>query len=258
MSVGLRIDGKFTLEVGPRGRPPVNVLTLPVAPGQSVSLLFRTTITQTLSGIWVDRFGLGPQSIVLQGDSAWDSPDGQFNGQHVDGNTAIRHLVMDILEYYANEQLRSPNSQSLTAINGATGETWIVEPVSTPQLTRSPNSPMTIAYTVQFAVLTDLSKGPIAKVADAIQATFSSANSVRHYAQNRISSARTRALSVKQTPYVTRTVQSSDTLYTIAQSYLPIQATVPETEAMVGDIVQLNGIGNENAIFPGMQLQIPQ
>jgi len=255
--VGLKIGGTFTLEVGPTGKASVNTLTLPVNPSQSVALFFRTTITQTLSGIWVDRFGLGPQSIALQGDSAWDSPDGRFNGQHVDGNTAVRHLAMDILEYYATRQLSNPNSQTLTGINGATGETWELEPVGQPQLTRSVASPTTVSYGVSFTVLKDLTKGPVEKASDAVAPKFHSAAAIARLAQQSVTTAHQKALSQKQTPYLLREVQSGDTLYTMAQSYLPRQASKAQVESFVAQIVALNHLQNANLIFTGLWLKIP-
>lgn len=255
---GINVGGTVTIQVGPVGKKPTNVLVLPVNPDQVLAHNMRTTVTQTLSGIYVDRFGAGIQTVNLSGTTAWNSPLGKFNGNPVDGNTAAKHLYRDIILYYENQQLSKPNSMVMEIFNDVTGEAWQVEPVNTPSFQRTNQSPMVLYYSIDFVVLRDLTTGhQVQKVQDPIVQTFSSPKSVKQYSSTKVTTAKNKAVQVKQTPYVIRTVKSGENLWNIARSYLPKQATPAQVQKFVDEIASLNHLSNPDLIFPGEKLKIP-
>ncbi|MCL6442471.1 MAG: LysM peptidoglycan-binding domain-containing protein [Alicyclobacillus sp.] len=256
-SHGINIGGTVTIQVGLRGHRPVNTLVFPANPDQVKSINARTTIVQTLTGIYVDRFGPGIQTLNLSGTTAWSSPIGRFNGQHVDGNTAAKHLYRDIWYFYESHVIENSN-YVMEIYNDVTGEAWVVEPIDEPRFQRTGSSPLVEYFSMDFVILQDLMTGhQIQKTADPIVNTFSSTKSITQYASNKVTTAKNQALSVKRSPYVIRTVQAGDTLWSIAQSYLPKQAGSSDVQAFVDKIASLNGISNVNLIFTGMKLKIP-
>lgn len=259
-SYGLNVGGTVSIAVGPNGKSPVNTLVFPANPDQSFTHNLRTTVTQTLTGIFVDRFGSGIATVTLSGTTAWTSPIGRFNGQQIDGNTAARHLYRDIHLYYQNQQQAKPNSQTMTIFNDVTGEAWDVEPINQPQFQRAAgNGPLTLNYSMDFVVLKDLNApAPTSKPIDSVVTTFTSTKSTSQHTSKQVSSAQQKATSVKQTPYKIHVVKSGETLYTISQAELPKQANKAQVMAFVDKIVALNHIANENLIFVGEQLKIPQ
>jgi hypothetical protein len=273
-SHGINVGGLVTIEVGNIGSAPTNSLTLPITPNQGKAQNLKTTATQTLSGIWIDRFGLGIQSVTLSGNTGWASPFGKFNGQPVDGNTAALHLFRDIIRYYENQQMQNPNSQVMTIYNDVTGEAWDVEPVGSPSDQRVNTDGLTLNYTLQFVVLKDLVSGYVApasglsqlgmsvvasstKIPDPVISSFSSPQTVQKTSAFNVQNASIVATSAKQTPNRVRVIQAGDTIWTISEDYLPKSATNEQIQAFVDAIDALNKLHNPNLIFPGETIQIP-
>ena len=256
-SHGINVGGVTLLEIGPKGQRATASLTFPANPDVVKTINMRTTVVQTLHGLYVDRFGPGIQTLSMQGTTAWASKQGRFNGQPVDGNTAARHLYRDIFLAYENAVLTNTAYQ-MRFYNDVTSEAFIVEPVATPQFQRTAQSTLVEYFSFQMVVLADLMTGhQIQKAHDPIVNTFSSPKSIHTYARSKVSNAQAVTLAQKQTPYTRRQVQSGDTLYTIAQSYLPKQATAQDVDTFVNDIVALNSLGNPNLVFVGLTLRIP-
>lgn len=254
---GINVGGVMVLEIGPKGQRPVNSLVFPANPDVVKTINMRTTVVQTLHGIYVDRFGPGIQTLALQGTTAWASQQGRFNGQYVDGNDAARNLYKDIFLTYENEVLKSQAYQ-MRFYNDVTQEAFVVEPVATPQFQRTAQSTLVEYFSFQLVVLADLMTGhQVQKAVDAVIGTFTSPKSIKTYAKSKVTSAQVSTIAQKQTPYVRRQVQSGDTLYSIAQDYLPLQATSGEVDTFVNSIVALNNLGNANLLFDGLILRIP-
>ena len=259
-SHGINVGGVVLLEVGQTGQRPINTLVLPVNPQQTFQTNMRVTIVQTLDGLYIDNFGYGIQQISIAGTSAWNSAQGRFNGQHVAGNPAIQHLSQDIIKkFFDLGGVKGSNKNAYIRIyDDVTGAAYEVAPTGNEVLLRSPSSPLTVSYQYTFVVLKDLISGhQIQKAPDPVISTFTSPKSIQTYAASKVANAQAVTLGVKQTPYVRRQVQSGDTLYTIAQDYLPKQATVQDVDTFVNDIAALNSLGNPNLLFTGMLLRIP-
>jgi LysM repeat protein len=232
-------------------------LTFPVNPDQQRSLNIRTTVVQTINGIYTDKFGIGIQSITLSGDTAWNSPNGSYNGQKVDGNTAARHLEMDIVRYYLSQQIKNSKIQ-MFLYDDVRGQAWQVEPIGNVQFTVTSKSPVTLQFSLQFVVIRDLLHDvQVKKPIDDVIVSFSSPNIIVQHVKMKVKAAQQRAVKKKQTPLVVRVVQSGDTLWTIAQDYLPKQASSADVESFVNKIVAQNHISNPNLIFVGQNLRIP-
>ena len=257
LSHGINVGGTLTVTVGPPGTAPTRSLVFPVVPDQNLGLNVRVTVVQTAAGLYLDKFGPGIQTLTLQGTTAWNSAQGRYNGQRVDGNTAARHLYKDILTYHEQQTITKSGSE-MRLYDDVANQAWVVEPIGTPTFQRSQQSPLTLYYSMQFVVIKDLMTGhQIQKAPDPVISTFTSPKSIQTYAASKVANAQAVTLGVKQTPYVRRQVQSGDTLYTIAQDYLPKQATVQDVDTFVNDIAALNSLGNPNLLFTGMLLRIP-
>lgn len=232
-------------------------LVLPVNPDQQFSQDFRVTIVQTLSGIYSDNFGAGISQIQLSGTTALNSPQGRFNGQPVDGNTAAMHLYRDILLAFSNLDAAGQNP-TLNIYDDCFNRSWKVKPIGQLQMTRQSTDPLILKYSQTFVVLQDnLAPYAAQKVTDPVQIIWQSPVSLANYTQTNVTTANTHATSVKQTPNMTYIVQSGDTLWAIAQRYLPSGSNGTAVSNFVNRIVSLNGLKNENLIFPGENLKIP-
>ena len=253
---GITVGGSVIIEVGvPNGA--MRKLTFPVNPDQQRSINIRTTVVQTINGIYTDKFGVGIQSITLSGDTAWNSPNGSYNGQKVDGNTAARHLEMDIVCYYESASLTNKKIQ-MFLYDDVRGQAWQVEPISNVQFTATSKSPITLQFVLPFVVIRDLLHDvKVKKPKDDVILTFASPNVIVQHAKTKVKAAQQRAVKKKQTPLVVRVVQSGDTLWAIAQDYLPKQASSADVESFVNKIATQNHISNPNLIFAGMQIRIP-
>ncbi len=261
MSNSYNVNGTTEIAVGYTGQRPINSLILPANPDQQINANLRVTVVQTEDSIYTDTFGVGIQTLKLTGTTAWDSAQGSFNGVHVDGNTAARHLYKDILQFYFSlaKQTTSPNGVTMTIYDDAFLNTWEVEPISDIQLSRTSASPMTLNYAVDFVVISDLmSSISLPKVPDPVQQTLKSTKSIQKHIASHVSQATQSTQQVKQTPNLVYTVASGDSLWTIAQQFLPKYANSSTTSAFVRQIVEQNHIKNENLIFPGERLVIPQ
>ncbi len=244
--------GTVTIECGP------NSLVLPVNPDQQLSHDIRVTVVQTLGGYYFDDFGMGIPQLQLSGTSAFQSGQARFNGQPVDGNTAIQHLYTDIIQYYFKSSSNGSNSATMKIYDDAFGRWWQVKPIGQLQLSRVNSDPLVINYSQTFVVIQDGNLSSTQqKVPDNVIITWSSASSVSSQASTSVHAAASTASSVKQTPNFVYTVQSGDTLWTIAKQYLPQQATSEQVQQLVNQIVQVNNLRSPSLIFPGERLTIP-
>lgn len=253
----LNIGGVVSVEIGPQGQSPSRILVLPVNPDQTLSRDVRVTVVQTVDGLYTDDFGFGIQTLSLSGTSAWNSPQGRYNGQHVDGNTAIKRLYYDIVEYYfSQEQANTPMFMRL--YDDAVGQAWVVKPITSVQLSRTSQSPVTVNYKLPLVVLQDLMGSYTAtKVPDPVVSTFQTPKQLVSHTKKKIDTATASLAAIRQTPDIVYIVQSGDTLNTIAQHFLPSTATTAEVRRFVDQITALNRLGNPNLIFPQEVLRIP-
>lgn len=250
------IGGVVSLEVGPKGQRPSHILVLPANPDQQVSRDMRVTVVQTQDGIYTDDFGLGIQTLILSGTTAWNSPQGKYNGQHVDGNAALKHLYYDIIEYYFEQE--SVHPMTLRIYDDAAGQAWEVKPIGQPTLKRSSVNPTTAFYTLELVVLRDLlsANAPV-KTPDPVVHTFSTPQKIQTHAKTKTHHASQTLTRIKQTPDRVYVVQSGDSLWTIAQKFIPAASTPTQVQTFVGEMVRLNHLSNPNLIFPGEKLRIP-
>ena len=255
--MAFKLNGVVTIEVGPKGQRPSRTLVVPVNPDQQITRDMRVTVVQTQDGIYTDDFGLGIQTLNLSGTTAWNSAQGRYNGQHVDGNTALKHLYYDIIEYYFLQE--TPQNPMLMRIyDDAVGQAWEVKPIGQPTLKRSSQSPMTAFYTLDLVILRDMMGSTSAhKIADPIVHTFSTPKAIQAHAKARIHAVVQKAQAAKRTKNPIVYVASGQTLWSIAQLYLPKGATNAETSAYVAQIARANHIQNPNLIFIGERLSIP-
>ncbi len=249
----IQVGASLILEI------PGRSLSFPANPDMQRSINVRLTVAQTPQGIYTDEFGEGVQTIVLTGDSAWDSQKGKYNGIHVDGNTAMKHLEMDIIRYYLNHK---PPKPTMTLYDDVRNQAWEVKPMGNVQFTATKTSPITLGFTLQFVVIKDLSNGTNSpKVDDPIKKVFQTPSSgtsgVETYARQKATSSAQQAQAVKQSPPTRYQVQSQDTLWTIAQQYLPKTATNADVQSFVNKMVAINHLGNPNQIFTSQTLQVP-
>ena len=235
-----------------------NTLILPVNPSQSLSQDFRLTAVQTLSGFYTDQFGPGLEYIQLSGTTAFSSAQGKWNGQPVDGDTAGRHFYKDILMAFAtlDQQGKKP---SLHIYDDAFLRAWKVKPIGQLQLTASPSDPIVKNYSQNFLVIQDMmTNTPHIAIADPIQSTWNNPKSIQSYTHAHVSTTVTnRSVPQRQTPNFKYTVAAGDTLWTIAEKYLPQQASNSQVANLVDKIVSANGLRNANLIFNGQLLTIP-
>ncbi len=251
-----KIGGVVSVEVGPAGQRPARILVLPVNPDQQITRDMRVTVVQTQDGIYTDDFGLGIQTLSLSGTTAWNSAQGRYNGAHVDGNTALKHLYYDIIEYYFEQENAHP--MLMRIYDDAVGQAWEVKPIGKPTLKRTSSSPTTAFYTLDLVILRDMMGSTAAhKIVDPIVHTFSTPKTIKAHAKARIHAAVTKAQAVKQTKNPIVYVASGQTLWHIAQLYLPKNATNAETNAYVTQIAHFNHIANPNLIFVGERISIP-
>ena len=255
---GLNIGANVMLEVGIKGQKASRSLIFPVNPDMQRSLNIRNTVTQGYTSVWVDEFGEGIQTITVSGTSAWNSAQGTYNGSHVDGNTAMRHLEMDLVRYYL-ANCTTNVKLAMYLYDDVRGGAWKVIPVGNVQFTATNQTPIELNFTLQLVVIKDLtnSVGATPKVNDPIKPTFQAPAAIQKQAKQSIVLASANAQKVKQKPPNRYQVQSGDSLWTIAQQYLPKAASNTEVAHFVNEIVTKNHIGNPNLIFPGQILTIP-
>ena len=237
---------------------PGRSLAFPANPDTQRSINVRTTVVQTVSGIFTDEFGEGIQTINLSGNSAWNSLKGKYNGAQVDGNTAMKHLEMDIVRYYLANIEKNPKI-TMKLYDDVRQQAWQVKPIGSVQFTATSQDPLTLSFSLQLVVIKDLTNSVSAtpKVNDPIKPTFQAPAAIQKQAKQSIVLASANAQKVKQRPPNRYQVQSGDSLWTIAQQYLPKAASNTEVAHFVNEIVTKNHIGNPNLIFPGQILTIP-
>lgn len=253
----MNYSGSVIIEAGPVGSSPVNSLQLPVNPNQQIDQDIRVTFVQTYAGIYFDDFGLGIEQITLTGTSAWNSPQGMFNGQAVDGNDAIFHLYSDIFAYYFGKETSnvSPSNMEMSIYDDAVGQAWVVKPVTSLQLMRSNSSPLVVGYTANFVVTNNMMYGPPSTPApDPVQQTVAAAPAAAPTAAKKTAVAAAKK-TTKQPSYYT--VQSGNNLWDIAKGYLGVSASNSAIQTLVNSIVSTNKIKTPNLIFPGQRLVIP-
>lgn len=252
----MNTNGVLTIETGPSNGPPTQVLVVPANPDQQQTTDWRYTATQTLGGFFVDAFGPGLQYLTLSGNTAFDAPQGRYNGVHIDGDTAAKRLYQ-MLVTFANDDEAGKNVVC-NIYDDAFGRSWQVKPMGQLQLSRSSSSPTTLNYQQQFLVLKDnITVVNQTKTPDPIKSIWQTSTSVRSKAKQGATSGAARATSVRQTKDSIYYVKSGDTLWAIAQNYLPAQHTVQQTDNMIRGIVLANGLRDPNRIFVGERLAIP-
>lgn len=251
-------NGVVTIEVGPSGGAPSSILVLPVNPDQNFTQDYRVTVVQTISGIYTDDFGIGISNLQLSGTSGFRALQGKFNGNPVDGNTAIFNLNKNIINYYFTREANIKGSTVMTIYDDSFGRAWQVKPIQQLQLQRVSSAPLVVNYSCSFVVLKDFQMNlPNIHIPDPIQAVWQTKKSVQQQSQSRVASASTLATSVKQTPTPVYEVQNGDSLWAIAKMYLPTNATNIQIQALVDKITSTNGLRNPNLIFKGEVLKIP-
>lgn len=251
-------SGVVTIEVGPASGPPSSILALPVNPDQSLSQDIRVTAIQTLVGAYFDDFGLGLTTLQLSGTTAFNSPQGKFNGRHIDGNEAAHNLYKNIIAYYFQREESVKGSTVMHIYDDAFGQSWQVKPIGQLQLSRVSSDPLVLRYSQNFIVIQDLMM-PFATqpIPDPVQVVWKSPTNLKNYTGGSVAKSASKTTSIKQTPDFVYVVQSGDSLWTIAQRYLPKQANNTQIANLVNAIVAKNRLRNENLIFEGERLTIP-
>lgn len=247
----IQVGASLILEI------PGRSLSFPANPDMQRSINVRLTVAQTPQGIYTDEFGEGVQTIVLSGDSAWNSNKGKYNGKQVDGNTAMRHLEMDIIRYYLSSIQKNPNL-TMRLYDDVRNQAWQVKPMGNVQFTASKTSPITLGFTLQFIVIKDLTNGmSTPKVVDPVKPIFQTPSSIQKHVFQQIQVIGSSLQSVKQTPAFRYQVKIGDTLWTIAEQFLPRTSSNVEITRFVNEIVTKNYLSNPNLIFVGQILLIP-
>ncbi len=247
----IQVGASLILEI------PGRSLSFPANPDMQRSINVRLTVAQTPQGIYTDEFGEGVQTIVLSGDSAWNSNKGKYNGKQVDGNTAMRHLEMDIIRYYLSSIQKNPNL-TMRLYDDVRNQAWQVKPMGNVQFTASKTSPITLGFTLQFIVIKDLTNGmSTPKVVDPVKPIFQTPASIQKYVFQQMQAIGSSLQSTKQTPAFRYQVKTGDTLWTIAEQFLPRTSSNVEITRFVNEIVTKNYLSNPNLIFVGQILLIP-
>ncbi|WP_304459089.1 LysM peptidoglycan-binding domain-containing protein [Alicyclobacillus sendaiensis] len=250
-------DGVIDITVGPAGGTATNTLVLPVNPDSTLSQDTRVTVTQTLNGLYFDDFGLGIPTVQLQGNTAYRSSQGKFNGHWVDGNTAAQHLYRDIIKYYFDQE-QAGKPMVMYIYDHAFGRAWQVKPMEQLQLSITSQNPLVINYSCTFTVIQDLIIAVnVPKISDPVKAIWQTTTSIKRQVKSNAQTAASRASSASQKKPMVYVVKAGDTLWSIAQMYLPSNATNAQIQAYVNKIAATNRISNVNLIFPGEQLKIP-
>ncbi len=252
----------MSIEVGPQHGPPVNILVLPVNPGRQINKNFRVTAIQTIDSVFTDDYGVGLQSLSLTGTTAFQSAQGNFNGSYVDGNTALLHLEQDIINYYFSQETAGPTPQGMKMeiYDNAFGKSWQVKPMGNLQISRTPQSPMTANYSIQFLVLSDLIGGfnvDVSVISDPVKKAVSNPQNTQSTAKKATKSVKSSTKAASQAKPFIYTVASGDNLWDISKRFLPTYASNAAIESEVKAIASLNHIANANLIFPGQRLTIP-
>lgn len=246
-------NGHVLLEVGPRGRKAAHSLQLPLNPDMSLSHDLRVTILQGPRTINVENYGLGVPTLTLSGTTAWQSPYGRYQGQPVNGEAAARHLYRDILQFF----FQNPKN-SLMIYSDVTEEAWDVVPTGAIQLQRTSQQPLLVYYTQQFIVLRDLITGYLSQpINDPLTQTLGSSKGRTGAATSTAQGSANTAQGVRVKATTVYVVQSGDTLWSIAQLFLPQGASNAKIQTAVDEIAQKNRLSNPSLIFPDERLTIP-
>lgn len=253
----VNFEGVIDITVGPAGKKATNELILPVNPDNTLSQDTRVTVTQTLSGYYFDDFGLGIPTVQLQGNTAYRSSQGKFNGQWVDGQTAAMHLYRDIVKYYF-EQEQAGKAMDMYIYDHAFGRAWKVKPMEQLQLSITSQNPLVINYSCTFTVIQDLTIPiNVPKITDPIKSIWQLVSQKKKTAKSNVKTVASKASAKSQSKPHTYVVKSGDTLWAIAKMYLPPSVTNAQIQAYVKKIASTNRISNPNLIFPGQKLSIP-
>jgi hypothetical protein len=156
---GLNAKVVLALRVGNRQE---HVVVFPVTPNQVTFYnTARTTVTQTVGGVFIDDFGAGYSVLTIQGDSGyWNSMRGSLdNSMGLDGTTFKDALYRYFYQLYF--QLERSNLAPNPAVNlhffdTYSGRHYIVKPYQDFQFSQSSTSPMVWEYTLSFVVLADI------------------------------------------------------------------------------------------------------
>ncbi len=216
--------GGVWIKVGPVGGTWVHSLRLPVNPDEEVQYDARVTLIQTITGAYFDDYGLGVPRLTLTGNTAWMSPKGLFNGVQVNGMQAAQHLYRDILLFYFQQERghTTPSSMEMAVFDDAGGYAWRVKPLPPPlATTRSKSDPLVVHYTAVFAVEQDLlsdSASPAQKTPDPVQQALSKATSAPSANKPPLTAQNQKTQAASRRTAQTYTVQSGDTLWSIATS----------------------------------------
>lgn len=254
---------------GPSGQngfqqPGAHSLYLPLNPDIQLTRAVRTTATQTIQGAWVDNFGLGIGTLTLSGHTGWAAGQGSYNGQPVNGFEAYQALWYDIMEYYfarQSQQATQPAQVTMQFSNDVDEMFFDVMPASTPNpwtIQRSKVKPYLYQYTLSLTILRDnMHPGAVSPIADpldpliAVNPSQAVSDTIINFVNVTPNPVAT-ALPARTQTYL---IQPGDTLSGIAVRYGATPATL---DAVMQAIAHANGITNENLIFVGQVLTIPQ
>jgi LysM repeat protein len=255
------VRGVVDLEVCTADYQEKRVLVFPANPDQHFSRDIRVTVMQSDDSIYTDDFGLGIQTLTLQGTTAWRSAQGRFNGQPVDGESAARHLQFDMIDWYFSMESAGPSPQGMimTIYDHAFSRAWTVKPIGNIQFSITSSSPVTRNFSLQFLVLSDLTNGvTVTPIVDPVVQILKSPKQIEKYTKSQVKAVKqTTKANSKKPPFV-YTVQSGDSLWSISKQFLSIAATDAQIETFVRDVSTQNHLANPNLIFPGERLIIPR
>lgn len=230
----------------------------------------RTTLTQTITGAYIDNFGAGIPILQLSGHTGWQVwqsgpiPPGRYNGAPVNGFAAFQHLYYDIILYYfllcSYQGSQQPNVRC-EIVNAIDDNFWVVVPTGEFTPLRNKARPLLYQWSASFIVLQDLAHAivfqpPIPNPIDPLVTTQGSGPpppSPQYIGGSPPARDPSHAPAAQAQPPTTiaYTVQPGDTLWAIAQRFYG-------NGAQYRVIAQFNHLADPNLIFPGQVLHIPQ
>ena len=267
----VQFRGAVMLRCGPKGGP-YNNLQLPANPDQAIVTDFRVTMIQTLSGIYFDDYGKGISDFTLNGNTAWSSPQGLYNGNPINGYQAGYHLQWDIIDhYFSGEHDKSnPQNMELLIFDYTKNASWSVKPVGKMQTSQTKDSPMTINYSISFKIIEDKihdQASPDMKPNDPVQALIVGTTNAPQTMASVWGSSTTQSTApatvdsivkasqvASQTQKQTYVVVNGDSLWAIAVKFYG--QGMGYLYPRIWDANKAH-IANPNLIFPGQTITIP-
>ncbi len=239
---------------------PVGALTFPANPDIDNTVDLRTTLIQTRVGAYYDKFGIGIPTLVLSGTTAWLSAQARWNGRWVSGKEAALHLARDIVGWYEAQAKASqtPSGVEMQVVDEAGGNLWTVEPITNVQFSQTQAAPIQIFFTLNLSVILDHMTGiPGPPPPDWLAQHIGNRGIRQPHAEKHLATHAKQAQHQRQHPYMTRTILSGETFWSIAQSVLGQNATEQQVMAEVHAIEHANPALNPNSLLPGIRVRIP-